>query len=205
MTLATWMTVVGICLLGAMSPGPSLAVVVQQTLAGGRRNGVATALAHGAGVGIYALLSIFGLAAVLTASPLAFAVLQWGGAGYLLWLGLRGLLARAHPDAALETVPTTASAIRDGFLVVFLNPKIAVFFLALFSQVVGSGTSTAVRLGYAATALGIDALWYLCVAWLVSTPVWLRRLQRHGVWVERAFGAILLALASRLILGILRG
>lgn len=204
MSLATWLSVVSICLLGAMSPGPSLALVVQQTLAGGRRTGLATALAHGLGVGIYALLSIFGAAAVLTASPLAFDVLQGGGALYLLWLGIRGLMARPGPDAALGSVPTTANALRDGFLVVFLNPKIAVFFLALFSQVVGSETSAAARLGYAATALGIDALWYVCVAWLVSTPAWLRRLQRHGVWIDRAFGVILLALASRLLLDILR-
>lgn len=72
MTLATWLAVVTICVLGAMSPGPSLALVLKQTLTGGRRNGVITALSHGIGVGIYAFLSVLGLAAIITASPTAF-------------------------------------------------------------------------------------------------------------------------------------
>lgn len=204
MTLATWLTVVTICVLGAMSPGPSLAVVLKQTLTGGRRHGVVTALMHGLGVGLYALLSIVGLAAVIKASPVAFGLLQWGGALYLAWIGMKGLTAKRRTDDSLPEVPTTQSAARDGFLVVFLNPKIAVFFIALFSQVVGVETSFAAKLGYAATAMVIDGGWYLTVARLFSSPRWLARLQQHTVWFERLFGAILLGLAGRLVLGILR-
>lgn len=204
MTLATWLTVVSICILGAMSPGPSLAVVLKQTLAGGRRNGVVAALLHGLGVGLYALLSIVGLAAVITASPTAFSILQWGGALYLAWLGVKGLTARRQSNSELPEVPTTTSAARDGFLVVFLNPKIAVFFIALFSQVVGQDTSFLAKLGYAATAMVIDGTWYLIVAWLFSSPRWLQRLQQYSLWFERLFGAILVALAGRLVVGILK-
>lgn len=203
MTWTTWLAVVSICMLGAMSPGPSLAVVLKQTLAGGRPNGVVVALTHGLGIGLYALLSIFGLAALITASPLAFTALQWGGALYLAWLGVKGLRARANPDADLPDVPTTASAARDGFLVVFLNPKVAVFFIALFSQVVGADTSVLAKLGYAATAMVIDGGWYLVVAWLFSTPAWLDRLKRYSVWFERIFGVILVTLAGRLVVSIL--
>ena len=204
MTLATWLTVVSICILGAMSPGPSLAVVLKQTLAGGRRNGVTVALLHGLGIGLYALLSIIGLAAVITASPLAFNLLQWGGALYLAWLGVKGLTAKRQTDSELPEVPTTTSAARDGFLVVFLNPKIAVFFIALFSQVVGVDTSFIAKLVYAATAMVIDGGWYLIVAWLFSNPRWLQRLQQHSVWFERIFGTILVALAGRLVVGMLK-
>ncbi len=204
MTWATWLAVVSICMLGAMSPGPSLAVVLKQTLAGGRSNGIVVALTHGLGIGLYALLSIFGLAALITASPVAFTALQWSGALYLAWLGVKGLRARANPDAKLPDVPTTASAARDGFLVVFLNPKVAVFFIALFSQVVGADTSVLAKLGYAATAMVIDGGWYLVVAWLFSTPAWLDRLKRHSVWFERVFGVILVGLAGRLVVSILK-
>ncbi|MCK7546751.1 LysE family translocator [Marinobacter koreensis] len=205
MTLATWLTVVTICILGAMSPGPSLALVLKQTLSGGRRNGVTTALSHGLGVGIYAFLSILGLAAIITASPTAFGILQWGGALYLAWLGVKGLTARSQADSELPDAPTTKSAARDGFLIAFFNPKIAVFFLALFSQVVGTDTSLLAKFGYAATALVIDTSWYLIVAWLFSNPKWLAALKRRAVWFERIFGAVLLGLAGRLVLGILNG
>ncbi|KMQ75837.1 LysE family translocator [Marinobacter subterrani] len=205
MTLATWLTVVTICILGAMSPGPSLALVLKQTLTGGRRNGVVTALCHGVGVGIYAFLSILGLAAIITASPTAFSILQWGGALYLAWLGVRGLMARQQTNDDLPEPPTTRSAARDGFLIAFFNPKIAVFFLALFSQVVGTDTSLLGKFGYAATALVIDTSWYLIVAWLFSNPKWLALLRQKAVWFERIFGAILVGLAGRMVSGILNG
>ncbi|WP_166256490.1 LysE family translocator [Marinobacter salicampi] len=203
MNLATWLTVVTICVFGAMSPGPSLAIVLKQTLTGGRRNGMITAVTHGLGVGVYAFLSILGLAAIITASPVAFSFLQWGGAAYLAWLGVKGLMAKPRSEDSLPEAPTTASAARDGFLVVLLNPKIAVFFLALFSQVVGTDTSLLAKFGYAATAMVIDGGWYLFVTWLFSNPRWLSLLRDKAIWFERVFGAVLVGLAGRLVIGIL--
>jgi threonine/homoserine/homoserine lactone efflux protein len=197
---ATWLTVLSICVLGAMSPGPSLAVVLRHTLSGGRLNGCLAALAHGAGVGLYALLSSSGLAVLITASPGLFRAFQWAGAGYLAWMGLRGLLARPPQDPAGAAAQPGGGAVRDGFMIAFLNPKIAVFFIALFSQVIGNETPWFGRLLYAGTAWFIDTAWYLLVAWLFSTPRWLARLRRNAVWFERLFGLVLLALAARLVL-----
>jgi len=200
MTIVIWLTVVSICLLGAMSPGPSLAVVLQQTLRGGRKTGFVAAVTHGLGIGLYALLCISGIAVMITTSPILFTGLQWLGAGYLIWIGYKGLRAQRSADATLSNAPTTSSAARDGFLVVFLNPKVAVFFIALFSQVIGSETTLPERLAYAATAMFIDMGWYIIVAWSFSNPRWLAYLQRNIVWLERAFGVILIALALRLII-----
>ena len=201
MTIAIWLTVVSICLLGAMSPGPSLAVVLKQTLSGGRKTGLVAAITHGLGIGLYALLCISGIAVMITASPVLFKALQWAGAVYLVWLGIKGLRARAGDGTILADPATTGSAARDGFLIVFLNPKIAVFFIALFSQVIGSETSWLEKLAYAATALFIDMGWYMIVAWSFSNPRWLARLQQNVVWLERIFGVILIALAVRLLAG----
>ena len=198
MNLAIWLTVVSICLLGAMSPGPSLAVVLQQTLRGGRKTGLVAAVTHGLGIGLYALLCISGIAVMITTSPGLFAALQWAGAAYLLWLGIKSLLSKAGIDTKLVDAPTTGSAARDGFFVVFLNPKVAVFFIALFSQVIGSDTTLLEKLVYAATALFIDMGWYALVAWSFSNPLWLGRLQANVVWLERVFGVVLIALAVRL-------
>ncbi|WP_328185862.1 LysE family translocator [Marinobacter sp. OP 3.4] len=204
MTLTTWLTVVTICALGAMSPGPSLALVLRQTVSGGRRNGMTAAVTHGLGIGLYAFLSIMGLAAIIIASPLLFTGLQWLGAAYLAWLGVKGLMAKRSQHDELPEVPTTTSAARDGFMLAFLNPKVAVFFIALFSQVVGPETPTLAKLGYAATAMVIDTVWYLTVAWLFSNRRMLGGLQRNVVWLERFFGALLVALAGRLAVGILK-
>lgn len=200
MTWATWLAVVSICALGAMSPGPSLAVVLRHTVQGGRRAGSLAALTHGLGIGLYALACISGLAFLLTASPQLFRTFQWAGAAYLAWLGIKGLMAK--PGGAVAAVPEDErhiGAARDGFLVVFLNPKIAVFFIALFSQVIGPDTSLPARLGYAATAMVIDAGWYLLVARVFSSAALLPKLQARAVWMERLFGVILLLLAGRLV------
>ena len=204
MIFSAWLTIVAICLLGAMSPGPSLAIILQQTLQGGRSNGCIAALAHGFGIGLYAMVCISGLAFVITANQQFFVGLQIIGAAYLIWLGVKGLLAK--PATAVQTkTGSSAGAARDGFLVVFLNPKIAVFFIALFSQIIGPETSWAAKCLYALTAGVIDAVWYLLVAWLFSTPRWLARLQQNAVWFERLFGAILMGLAIRLIWPLLSG
>ena len=71
-----WISLFSICLLGAMSPGPSLAVVLNSTLGGGQRAGYLTALAHGVGVGLYGLLTVTGLAVLITRSPTVFLIIQ---------------------------------------------------------------------------------------------------------------------------------
>lgn len=183
-----------------MSPGPSLAVVLRHTIQGGRRAGSVAALTHGLGIGLYALACISGLAFLLTTSPRLFQAFQWAGAAYLAWLGLKGLMAKRGQGGDVEmTEPNDFGAARDGFLVVFLNPKIAVFFIALFSQVIGPETTLPARLAYATTAMVIDASWYLLVARVFSSQALLPRLRAQAVWMERLFGLILLLLAGRLV------
>ena len=75
-----------VCALGAMSPGPSLAVVLRNTISGGRTQGVLTGIGHGIGFTIYAFLAVTGLSAILIANESAFSFLQWSGAAILLWL-----------------------------------------------------------------------------------------------------------------------
>jgi threonine/homoserine/homoserine lactone efflux protein len=197
--LTTWFTVIGICALGAMSPGPSLAVVMRHALSGGRRNGRIAAITHGLGIGLYALLCISGLAVLITASPTVFKAFQWAGAIYLAWLGFKGLRAKAAEAGPLAAATTGSSAARDGFLIVFLNPKVAVFFIALFSQVIGPATPWLERGLYAGTAWLLDTAWYLLVAVMVTHPRWLGTLQKNAVWIDRTFGLILLVLAAKLV------
>jgi len=223
--------VVCICAIGAASPGPSLTVIVKHTLSGGRLSGAVAALTHGVTVGAYALASISGLALLIKSSSLVFVTLQWSGICYLLWLGCKGLFyqedktnylkksANGTPTSKSVTPPPASSdedqgdnamrvqksvnAARDGFMIVFLNPKIAFFFIALFSQFIHPESSLLTRMIYGFTALVIDAGWYLLVVWLISLPVWLTKLQQQTLWIERVFGGILLVLAGFLIVDLL--
>jgi len=192
-----WLALAAVCALGAMSPGPSLAVVIRHTVAGSRTHGVATGLAHAIGIGIYALLSSFGLAVLIIGNPGLYHVLALAGAGYLLWLGVAALRdgdGVVAPAADVTPGPLAVAA-RDGFAISLLNPKVAFFFLALFSQFVEPGMGVGTHVLMSAIAMGIDASWYALVAVVLSYSGVLRLLRRNGLWLDRVTGVALIALA----------
>ena len=86
MPFSLWLSLAAVCAMGAMSPGPSLALVLRHTLGGGRLPGVSAALAHALGVGLYALLTVWGLGALIVRFPMLFQAITWAGAAYLAWL-----------------------------------------------------------------------------------------------------------------------
>lgn len=198
-----WLALFSVCLLGAISPGPSLAVVINCTLAGGRSAGIAAACAHGLGVALYGLLTVAGLALLVTSSPTLFTALQLAGALYLIYLGARALRAAGGTAAPAAEETATTGAISSGFLVAFLNPKLAVFMLALFSQFLGPQTPVAQKGVMVATVGLTDAAWYCLVAALVSHPAVLAGLRARGALVDRLFGALLLVLGGAVALRVI--
>lgn len=201
MTLTSWLSLAAVCMAGAMSPGPSLAVVARHTLVNSRAHGMATALAHAIGIGFYALLTSFGLAVVVAHNPAIYRALTIGGALYLAWLGIKALRSSGEAAAlAAEGRPASiAGAARDGFLISFLNPKIGVFFLALFSQFVRPEMGEGEHAILWATAAGIDGAWYAIVALALSQTAVLERLRRRTRLIDRITGCILLVLAVRVV------
>lgn len=200
MTLANWFPLALICLMGAMSPGPSLALILRNTLQGGRRQGMATALGHGAGVGLYALLTAMGLSLLLTRTPWLFELIRYAGALFLALLGLQALLPqKPKAEATSQHATSRRRGALEGFAVAFLNPQLAIFFLALFSQFVQQQTSWAQGGLLLLTAGGIDALWYLLVAGIFSHGHLLPWLTRHQRQLQRLSGLLLLAIALRVL------
>lgn len=202
MPLTHWLSLAAVCALGAMSPGPSLAMVLRHTLGGGRALGVIAGLSHALGVGFYALLTVWGLGTVIAHQPWLFTLITWGGAGYLAWLGIRAW--RAGRGGTLEARAATtrhALAARDGVLVALANPKLILFFVALLSQFVNAEMGWTARLLIVATATLIDGAWYVLVAVVLSHSRVLPWLQARAHWINRMTGALLIALALRVVMG----
>ena len=195
MEFSHWLSLFSICLLGAMSPGPSLAVVLKSTLGGGHRAGYATAVAHGAGVGLYGLLTVTGLAVLITRSPRVFLAIQVLGAGYLIALGIKSLRGTNPAAQQANFGGNSHNAALEGFLVAFLNPKLAVFMLALFSQFLQPGFEAPQKSIMVATVGITDACWYALVVALVSRKSCMAKLQRSAQLIDRIFGVILIVLA----------
>ncbi|WP_298443457.1 LysE family translocator [uncultured Ferrimonas sp.] len=204
MTLTTWLPLALICTLGAISPGPSLALVINNTISGGTNRGLMTAIGHGLGVGLYALITAAGLGVLITQSPLLFTGIQYAGAAFLLYTAIN-ILRSSRAANGGEQEDEAAHQGRfvgfgGGFLVAFLNPKLALFFLALFSQFVSPQQSLFEQLIMMATAGGIDALWYGLVALGIGKTGLLLLLKRHSVWVDRISAVIFIGIAAAVVL-----
>jgi len=187
-----------VCAMGAMSPGPSLAVVLRNTISGGRLQGIMTGVGHGIGFGIYALIAVTGLSALLLAHDSLFILLQWGGALVLLWLSYN-MLTYIPLGEEKEHEGSHRQGFIEGFLISFLNPKILVFLVAIFSQFIDPQMSQLDRLFMAILAGIIDTTWYVLVAAVLAGTPLIDSLRSNSVIIDRSIGLVLLLLALALV------
>ena len=202
MELHLWLSLVVICVLGALSPGPSLALVIKNTLSGGQRQGYSTAISHGLGVALYAVIIATGIGIIITKSPIIYAVIQYAGAAFLVYLGVKSLLSQKSDISVTgknQSMGPKVNGWRDGFLIAFLNPKLAIFFLALFSQFVDENATWQQNLIMTATVGFIDTTWYCLVAFGISRGNIINQLKTHSHIVDRVAGSFLIFLAARVV------
>lgn len=166
-----------------MSPGPSTAVVLRNSIAGGARAGLFTAAGASSGSFCYGLLTAFGFAVTLQRWPSAWVVLRWGGVAYLSWLGVQALWRAFHAHAAiavqrLEPKREPWQNFSSGFLTNVLNPSLAAFYLIVLPQFIPRGAVFA-RSALTLTAIHIvmAASWH--VAWALGGATLARVLSRH--------------------------
>jgi threonine/homoserine/homoserine lactone efflux protein len=191
-------TFVPIALALTLSPGPATALVVRHAVRGGTRAAFRTVVGNATGVAGWALLSALGVAALVAVSEAAFLTLKLAGAVVLVWLGIQALRGGRKPERAAVS---DRRLLGEAFLTSAANPKLAVFFVALFPEFIPKGEAVLPRaLAMAALVIAFDFAWYLTLAALVSRAgraVVGSRLARR---LEQATGAVLLALAGRLAL-----
>ena len=187
-----------VCAMGAISPGPSLAVVLRNTISGGRTQGVMTGIGHGIGLGIYAFIAVMGLSSLLLANKQIFNLLQWAGALVLIWLAFN-MITYNPSDSSKEHEGSGRRGFLEGFMIAFLNPKILVFMVAVFSQFINPDITNSGRFIMAIMAGVIDTTLYVLVAAvLAGTPI-VDKLRVNAVIIDRSIGMVLLMLAILLI------
>jgi threonine/homoserine/homoserine lactone efflux protein len=188
-----------------LTPGQDTMFIIGRSLAGGTRAGVAAAFGICVGSIGHTLLAALGLSAILAASPWAFTFVKLAGAVYLMYLGARLLLSkRAHADALLAGPPAAAavrSAFAQGILTNLLNPKVALFFLALLPQFIdpASARKTLAFVLLGATFVTTGLIWCLVLAAAAGRlQAFFRRNPSAGVLLDRMVGALFVALGARL-------
>jgi len=188
-----------------LTPGQDTMFIIGRSLANGTRAGVAAALGICVGSIGHTLLAALGLSAILAASPLAFTLVKLAGAIYLVYLGARLLLTKhPHREARLPGPPARAavrSAFTQGILTNLLNPKVALFFLALLPQFIdpASARKTLAFVALGATFVTTGLIWCLVLAAAAGRlQAFFRRNPSAGVLLDRMVGTLFLALGARL-------
>ncbi len=180
-----------------VTPGAATALVVRSAVTGGRRRALATTVGNSVGVLAWGCFAAMGIAAVVATSAEAFTAVKLVGAVVLIVLGLQSLRGRGAPTSPRR--PARGAPLRDGLLTSLANPKLAVFFVALFPQFVPDGAPVLPSaLLMAATIVAFDLVWYSALAYLVARA---RRAFVEGPWLARAqrlTGAVLVGLGVRL-------
>ena len=189
-----------------LAPGPDTLYTLARSGAEGRAVGVASALGIAAGSIVHTFAAAFGLSVLLATSAIAFDVVRYAGAAYLVYLGVRMLIQRASVAAAPEANTRgrgARAAFRQGMLTNVLNPKVALFFLAFLPQFIVPDAAHA-KLGFLVLGLsfvGTGLAWCLVLAFAgAGIGTWLRTRPQFGAWLDRVCGAVFVALGVRLAL-----
>jgi len=197
MELAALAPIVVVLILGAMSPGPSLAILIRNTVEGGKTRGVACGVGHGIGFGIYAFIAVAGIAQLKASSSGAAEILETIGGLFLLLLAILMLRGSGEDDGHQSS---GRRGFTEGFLIAFLNPKILAFLMAIFSQFVQPDFSWSERALVAFIAMCIDGGWYVLVALIISGTPLLAALEENARKFELTMGTVLAGLGIWILL-----
>lgn len=191
-------------LFAVASPGADFAVVLKNTLRSGQRVGTYTALGIGLGIFVHVGYTLLGVAIVFSQSPILFDLVKYLGAGYLLWLAFQSFRSRpkaASTESEIEHIQLSKfKALKQGFLVNVLNPKVTVFFIALFTSIVSQKTPIWIQSFYGVWLAVYTFLWFSLVAWWFSRTTILAWYQRHGYIIDWLMGGVLIVIAVRLLI-----
>ena len=199
MTLIFWLQFAAVCVAGAMSPGPSLALVIRNSTKFSRIAGLMTAIGHGLGIGIYAFFAVTGLIIVITTNVYLFQLIQILGICFLLYFGIQFILQKSN-EIIIDDKQKNINSFIQGFSISILNPKILIWFAAIFSQFVsvnGTFTSNSILV---LTASIIDCIWYVIVTLVVTSYGLNNFFQKRINIIQKVSGFILVLIGIILII-----
>jgi RhtB (resistance to homoserine/threonine) family protein len=192
--------ILGITTLCMLSPGPDMVLVMQSTLTGDRKQGLLTALGVLTGNLVHISYCALGVGYVVAHSIVAYSVLKLAGALYLIFLGVSGLRSALRQNGAEQATAAPSpglSAYARGLLNNLLNPKGALFYLGVFTQVIKPGTPALRALLLVLTMLATSAAFWLAFVATLHRPSVRQLLARSRRTVDGVFGALLVLLGLR--------
>lgn len=201
--LPEFLTIALVHFLAVASPGPDFAIIVRQSLVYGKGTALWSSLGVGCGILIHVFYSLLGIGLIISQSVLAFTLLKFMGALYLVYIGVKALRAKPLAGGLLleqeaQPAPGRLRAMWVGFLTNGLNPKATLFFLSLFTVVINPETPQMVQAFYGLYMAVATAVWFSGVSLFFSHPKIRNTFQKLGHWLERLTGLVLIGLGIKL-------
>ena len=198
--MAEFSIVAAITILAVISPGPDFVMVSRNSLSLSRQAGLLTAIGIGIGVLVHVTYVIVGVGLLLKQSETLFFLFKMAGAIYLVWMGISMMRPKTYEmnSPTISDNPSNMAALRMGILTNALNPKCSVFILSLFMQVVIPSASLQQLIFYGVFISATHIVWFMFVAYCLSAESVRKRIITIRHWVDRCFGALLVALGITL-------
>ncbi|MBH21193.1 MAG: hypothetical protein CML98_05425 [Rhodobiaceae bacterium] len=169
MTIILFLKIFIVCLLGAMSPGPSMVVVINNAIFKNRFNGILTALGHGFGIGVYALCAVLGIGLIIETNMLIFNGIQSLSILFLFYLGIQSIRSDSELDFTGNEFTSGIKSFLQGLTISILNPKIFIWFIAIYSQFMSATNNLSLNVSLILIACIVDGLWYIILVNFVTS------------------------------------
>ena len=199
MTLIFWFQFAAVCIAGAMSPGPSLALIIRNSTKYNRLGGIMSAVGHGLGMGVYAIFAVTGLSIIILTNIYVFKSIQIVGIVFLFVFGILFIFQK-NKKIDIDNSQNKLNSFLQGFSISILNPKILIWFSAVFSQFVKSDSTLLTNSILVITASAIDCIWYILVALIVTSYGLKDFFQKRINAIQKISGTALVIISILLII-----
>ena len=199
MTLIFWFQFAAVCIAGAMSPGPSLALIIRNSTKYNRLGGIMSAMGHGLGLGVYAIFAVTGLSIIILTNIYIFKSIQIVGIVFLFVFGILFIFQK-NEKIDIDDSQNNLNSFLQGFSISILNPKILIWFSAVFSQFVRSDSTLLTNSILVITASAIDCIWYILVALIVTSYGLKDFFQKKINIIQKISGTVLVIISIMLII-----
>ena len=201
MSIYDWVSIALTCFIGAASPGPSLLIIIFIANSKGFLSAAVTAIGHGIGIFIYAILCALGLVYFFTSFPKLLVIIKIFGIVFLLFLGIKMILFKRNNLQKSKELDVNIGRYNDltlGIITALINPKVILFFGAIFSQFIKSELVFIDKISISILASLIDAFWYIIVAY-VSTFTFSKFFGKNMKFLINHLGIMLIVLTFIMI------
>ena len=203
MSLLIFLKIFAVCLLGAMSPGPSMVVVINNAIFKNRLNGILTSIGHGVGIGIYALFAVLGIALIIKTNLYVFNVIKFLSIIFLVYLGVKLIISNDKLEFDAKDINSGFTSFLQGLSISLLNPKIFIWFVAIYSQFMSVDNDMIFNTILILTASIIDAIWYVILTLLVTTNIALDFIKDKSVLLKKFVGSVFVIIGALLLIELL--